>query len=78
MANNIGWGKAHENDIGFGQGDNNNTGWGVSHSSSYSGETVIDTQGYSGTDSPFILYKARVEARGLTVESHDCIINTEL
>ena len=77
MGNNIGWGKAHENDIGFGQGGNNDIGWGSIYESSYSGETIIGTKG-TITDTPFTLYKSRLEAKGLTVESHGCIINTTI
>ena len=79
MANDIGWGKAHENNIGFGQGGTNDIGYGSIYPLSYAGETVIG--GESAVvieDTPFELFEARAVLEGFTVESHDCIINTEL
>jgi len=51
MANNIGWGQAHENnDIGYGQGGVNNTiEWAKMYKRSNSGETVLSPEA-----SPFI------------------------
>jgi hypothetical protein len=66
MANDIGWGKAHENNIGFGR----------IYPLSHAGETIIG--GESVEDTPFQLFQTRAEAEGFTVESHDCIINTTL
>ena len=78
MANDIGWGKAHENNIGFGQGGTNDIGYGSIYALSYTGETVIGGESSIVEDTPFEAFEARAVLEGFTVDTHDCIINTEL
>lgn len=73
MANNIDWGQAVNNTIGWGQGAVNNTiSWGSIYIDSYSGETEL--LGDEAADA--LAFQARVIADSGSFEALGCLIET--
>ncbi len=69
MANKIGWGKAHINNVGYGGAHSTNTiGFGSIGDKSHTGETLL-----SGYTAEVLSFLSRVRDRGGIIESPECL-----